>query len=163
MGEGEIKFQDEILAPSGEYLVKYTGKEPFRAMAITPKMLRDVMKIPGKDLFELDVRWDTSQDPRGFYGVWAGKRTEDRWTYTKLKIIVQGEQKVADKSGTVEIHIRGHLVTTYKFSNFVQRAFWWVYNFGFYYKHRRRLMDFAKDNMQEIKENYLRVLEILRE
>ena len=62
----KLKFQDEIQAPSGELYVKYSGKEPFKAMAMTPKMIRDVMKIPGKDLFELDVRWDISQDPRGF-------------------------------------------------------------------------------------------------
>ena len=158
-----VTFQDEILAPSGELLINYTGKEPFRAMAITPKMLRDVMKIPGKDLFELDIRWDTSSDPRGFYGVWLGRRTEDRWTETKLKIIVQGEQKVADRTGSCEIHIRGHLVTSYDFNNFIQRSFWWFYNKGFYYQQRRRYLEFAKDNMQEIKENYLRLLEIQRD
>lgn len=160
---GKLSFQDEILAPSGQYAITFTGKEPFKAMAITPKMLRDVMKIPGKDLFELDVRWDTSSDPRGFYGVWVGKRTEDRWTTTKIKIIVQGEQKTADKTGNVTIFIRGHIITNYEFSNFIQRSFWWFYNFGFYYKQRRQYLDFAKDNMQEIKENYLRVLEIMRE
>ncbi|MFC2143631.1 hypothetical protein ACFLQN_04505 [Candidatus Aenigmatarchaeota archaeon] len=159
---GELKIVDEVPSPSGILEIKYKGTNTFKAMAVAPKVLRAVMKIPGKDLFEFDVRWDTSVDPREFYGVWMGKRTEDRWTATKIKIFIQGNQGVKDKFGYVRIELRGHLETNYKFSNFIQRSFWWFYNYGFYYGQRRRYLDFARDNMQELKENFQQVLGIAK-
>lgn len=147
----KILIWDELLAPRAELTVSYTGKNPFLAVASAPKIIRDVMKIPGKDLLEPDIRWDVLKDMRGFYGIWVGKRREDRWSMTNLRLIIQGEQSTKDKTGWVVVRIKGQMETTYEYTNFLQRSFWWFFNYGFYYKQRRQYLEFSKDNAVEMK------------
>ena len=119
----KLKIVDEILTPAGEIMVKFKGKNPFASMAIAPTILKDVMKISSKDLFETEVKGDVASDPRSFFGRWMGKRTEDRWTRTVIKIIIQGEQHSTEKTGYAEIRLKGNVETEYGYSNFIQKSF----------------------------------------
>lgn len=159
----KITIIDDILAPSDKCIVRYKGPNPFVAFAMFPRVIRDVMKVTGKDTFETDVRWDSSEDPRGFYGMWYCKRGEDTWTKTQIRAIAQGAQSLKDKEGWLYLELKGNVITSYDYTNFVQRSFWWFYNRTFYYKQRRKYIDFAKDDIFRIRDRVLRALHIERE
>ena len=112
------------------------------------------MKISSKDLFEHDVRWDVSSDPRDFYGKWMGKRKDDRWTTSFIRVLVQGKQDSKTKEGNVDIQIKGTIKTKYQYSHFIQKWFWWTFNRSFYYKQRRMVLDANKDDMLLIKRKF---------
>src|SRR3989338_6835411 len=148
---GTIEIIDDILAPSDTLKFKFKGKNPFTAMAITPGLIKETMKISAKDLFEHDIRWDVSGEPRDFYGKWMGKRKDDRWTVSFIRVLIQGKQDSKTKEGNAEIQIKGTIKTEYNYANFIHKWFWWVYNRSFYYKQRRMYIDSNKDDMLTIK------------
>lgn len=156
----KLNIIDDLIAPSDRLKVKYKGPNPIALMDIVPGMIKDIMKIPGKDLLETDIRWDATDG--GFYGVWMGKRTEDRWSTTFLRVIVQGVQG-KDETGWFVVEIKGTLETGYQFSNFIQRSFWWVYNHGFYYRQRRQYLEQGKDDIFEMRDLVLNRFKIAQE
>jgi|GEM_PF-1244746 len=160
---GDITVIDDVLSPSDTIVVKYKGKNPFVAASVPTALIREVMKLPGKDILETDVRWEAmpGNTKRSFYGRWMGKRSEDRWTTTRLRIVVQGEQDPQDRIGWVIIELKGTLKTVYNYSNFLQKWFWYFYSRSFYNNQRRMYAEFAKDNLYEMKERYQRILGIL--
>ena len=154
----------DILAPSDAINIRFEGKNPFAGFAMFPRVIRDVMKITGKDTFETDVRWDVSGgDNKSFYGMWMGIRTEDRWTKTRIRTLGQGEQSSKTKEGWVTFEIKGTINTDYNYATFVQRAFWNVFEKTFYHKQRRAYTEFAKDNIFDVRDRVLRTLNIERD
>lgn len=156
----KLKIIEDIIAPSDRVKIRYDGQNPAALLGMVPDMIKTTMKIPGKDLLETDIRWDVTDG--SFYGVWMGKRVEDQWTTTFIRVIVQGVQ---DKEGRgwFTIEIKGTVETGYYFSNFVQRSFWWFYNYGFYYKQRRGYLEEAKDDIFEMKDFVLEKFKIGQE
>ncbi len=147
----ELNITDDILAPSDTLILKFKGKNPFLAVNITPGLIKDLMKISSKDLFEHHVKWDVTSDPRDFYGKWMGKRKDDRWTTSFIRVLIQGQQSSKEKEGWCTIQLKGFMRTKYEYSNFVQKWFWWVFNRSFYHKQRRMYLDANKDTMLDIK------------
>ncbi|MBI5398760.1 hypothetical protein HZB03_04820 [Candidatus Woesearchaeota archaeon] len=148
---GEIHIYDDILTPSEKLEISYAGKNPFLPMTATPSIIKEVLKNQSKDIHEFDVRWDGAGENRDFFGRWKTRRKEDQWTAVNIFITVTGTIKAADKTGNVKIAIKGYLETRYSFSNFIQKSFWWFYNYSFYFKQRRMYLEFAKDNMHDLK------------
>jgi hypothetical protein len=148
----KIEIIEDVLAPSDTLRIRFEGKNPFVAVTMARDLIRAVMKISSKDILETEVRWDLSGKIPGFFGKWMGRRTEDRWSRTNLRILVQGEQNSQDKTGWVMVQLKGTLVTTFEYSNFIQRSFWWFYNYTFYHKQRQKYLEFDKDNMYEMRE-----------
>ena len=159
----KISIIDDILAPREYLRLHYEGKNPFKAMTLAPDLLKGIMKIPSPALYETDVRWDISADPREFYGVWYGVRTEDRWSKSYIRMIVQGVQSMKDSTGWVEIIIKGTVETDYEYSHAIQRWFWWFFNYAFYLNQRRKYIDYAKESLYKIKDEMLYQLNILRD
>ncbi|MCX6819521.1 MAG: hypothetical protein NT129_06015 [Candidatus Aenigmarchaeota archaeon] len=160
---GKITIVDDLLAPQDYITVNYKGKNPFMVCTMFLGILRDVMKISSIDLYENDVRWDITDDPRTFYGVWFGKRGEDNWSTSRIKIRAQGAQSSKDKTGWITIMIKGWLETKHEYTNFIQKSFWWFFNYMFYYKQRRKYIEFSKDNIYQIREKITQILGISRE
>lgn len=154
----KITIQDEVLAPEGSPKINFEGKNPFVIVTMVPNLLRNTMKITGKDIHELEVRWDATADPREFYGRWQGKRAEDRWSNTRLRVIVQGAMSLKDRTGWISIEIKGFLDTNVNFNTFLQKAMWWIFFRTFYWKQRRRYLELAKDNLYTMKEAFIREL-----
>src|SRR3989338_2151903 len=117
---GKLKIIDDLMAPSDRLKVKYSGQNPAAIMGMVPEMIKNIMKIPGKDLLETDVRWDITDGC--FYGVWMGKRTEDQWSRSSIRVIAQGAQN-KEEFGNFSVEIKGVLETNYIFANFIQRSF----------------------------------------
>ena len=144
MGDHDLTIIDDLMAPSDRAKVTFRGSNPSAIMGMVPDMIKNIMKIPGKDLLETDIRWDITDG--SFYGVWMGKRTEDLWTRSYIRVIVQGVQN-KEGTGWFSIEIKGTLETNYTYANFIQRSFWWFYNYGFYYKQRRGYLENGKDDI----------------
>jgi hypothetical protein len=158
-----ITMSEDILAPSDTIKVSFKGKNP---LTVIPGMLAVIkynMKLSGKDMRETDLRWDTSSDPREFYGVWAGKKVNDRWTFTFVRVIAQGFENSTDKTGTITIWLKGSVETKFAYSNFIQKMFWFAYNYTFYWKQRRNYIERAKDDLYMIRDKLMSQLGILKE
>ena len=80
-----------------------------------------------------------------------------------MKITIQGAQSTKDLTGWVKIKIYGTVETKYEYSNFIQRSFWWTYNYLFYYKQRRDYIEYAKDLIYEMMDNFKEALGIEQE
>jgi hypothetical protein len=159
----KLEIHDDILAPGDTLTIKFKGKNPFTAMKIVPGLIKYGMKISSKDMYEHEVRWDITADPRDFYGKWMGKRADDNWTKSFIRAIVQGVQDSKTKEGNVTVQLKGWILTTYNYANFIQRWFWWIYNRSFYYKQRRMYIDGNKDTMIDIKTSIQKALGIAPE
>ncbi|MDI6720810.1 MAG: hypothetical protein QMD85_00365 [Candidatus Aenigmarchaeota archaeon] len=159
----KISIVDDIQLPLDTTVMRFEGKNPFKAFDMPRGLLRDVMKIPGKDILETDVRWDIFSDPRDFYGVWMGKRREDLWSRTEIRILIQGAMDMKTRVGWLDIRFKGVVATEYEYTNFIQRGFWWTYNRTFYYKQRRQYLEYGKDNIFEIKRRFQEALGIAPE
>ncbi|MBI2578224.1 MAG: hypothetical protein HYW26_00785 [Candidatus Aenigmarchaeota archaeon] len=158
----EVVWLDDVHAPA-EWVIRLRGKRPYQLAEMAPDILRRVMKVQTKNIFELDIRWDLTGDPRTFYGYWEGHRTEDQWTRTTLKITIQGEQSAADGTGTAHVRVRGVIATRYPYHNFIQRTFWWFYNRFFYYQQRRNYLFKTKDEILQMREIMLRTFGVNEE
>jgi len=157
----KLDIIDDILAPRDTLIVRFDGKNPFLATTMVPNMLRSVLKITSKDVLETDIRWDVAGgDMHEFYGKWMGKRKEDVWTMTKVRVIIQGAQHSKEKTGWARIEIKGFIQTRYAYSNFIQRSLWWFYNRVFYNQQRRMYIDKAKDDLYEMRDIFQRALGI---
>jgi len=153
-----LSISDDIFAPADTILLKFSGKNPFSVVPPMLKTLRYVMKLAGKDVRETDIRWDVTCDPKEFYGVWMGIKKNDRWTKTYYRILAQGVQSSTDKTGNITIRLKGYIKTNYEYSTFIQRSFWWFYNYMFYYRQRRMYLERAKDDVLMLKERLQRQL-----
>lgn len=161
MAKKSIKIIDTILAPREYILIKYKGKEPFTSVRIAIRVLRKVMKIPGSKVYEDHIKWDITGDPVfEFYGIWRGTRDEDRWTSTWIKIIIQGAYNKNDRMGWCNIWIKGHIETSYNYSNAFHRMFWLLFDYIFYYKQRRAYLEYAKQNILDIRDEFKSALGI---
>ncbi len=158
-----LSFVDDLMAPSNVAKIKTKCKNPAAIMNVAGKLIRDIMKITGKDIFELDVKWDATGENRTFYGIWTGKRKEDAWTVTNIRIIAQGEQTTTDLMGSVEVKIDGTLKTSYNYNNFIDKTFWFIFSRMFYDKQRQAYLEFGKDNQMKIKEKVMKMYGIAPE
>jgi hypothetical protein len=158
-----ITIAEDILAPNDTIKVSFKGKNPLTVVPGMLGLIKYIMKLSGKDMRETDVRWDTSTDPREFYGMWLGKRGNDRWTATFIRVIAQGFENSTDKTGTIDIWLKGYTETTFEYSNFLQKMFWFAYNYTFYWKQRRNYIERAKDDLYVIRDRLMNQLGILKE
>jgi hypothetical protein len=152
---GNLKITDDLLAPSDTLKFRYTGPNPTAVLPMIPDLIKNTMKISAKDLLETDIRWDVTGKVTTFYGIWMGKRTEDRWTKTFIRVIIQGELNPENKVGSFDMQIKGTIETDYNYSNFFQRSFWWFYNRQFYHNQRRGYIDEGKTDMLDMKAEIL--------
>ncbi|MBI4018610.1 MAG: hypothetical protein HY368_03300 [Candidatus Aenigmarchaeota archaeon] len=158
----EVVWVDDFYYPS-EWTIRIRTRKPFQLVEMVPDLIRRMMKVTSKDVYEHDVRYDITVDPRTFYGFWEGRRQDDKWTRTTLRITVQGEQASTDAMGTAHVRFRGTVTTRYPYNNFIQRTFWWFYNRFFYYRQKRQYIFRIRDEVFQIKERMLKTFGVSEE
>ena len=161
--ENEIKIQDDLLAPSSKYVVKFKGHKPFEVINMLPRLVKNILHISSKDFWEEDIRWDITEEPREFFALLRSRKRFDKWSKVELKFTIRGHQSSKDGFGDIEVEIEGTLDTKYLYSNFLQRGLWWSFNRMFYHKQRRMYMDEGQDFCKKIKIETQRKLGILPE
>jgi len=155
-----IKIADDILSPKNKIRISYKGKNSFFPVTIIPTMLKDILRISGKDLFAKDLRWDATADAKQCYCVWYAKYEEDRWTDIMFKVTLQGAQNSSDKMGWINIDLEGKVTTEFEYSNFLQKALWFIFNRMFYYKQRRMYMEEGKEYIYKFREELLHAMKL---
>ncbi len=157
----KLVITEDLMAPRDTVIVRFQGKNPAAIALMVPRVLIDVLKVSAKDILETDIRWDTTNpEMRDFYGRGGGERKEDRWTGTLIRVVMQGQQHPKEHTGWVRIELKGSLTTSYEYSNFIQRMFWWFYNLTFYNKQKRAYLEEAKDMIFELRTIFQRTLGI---
>ena len=68
-----------------------------------------------------------------------------------------------ERMGKVIIKMRGYLRTNFAYGNPITKNIWWMYNYAFYWKQRRALLDFSRDNIMQIRQEILSAYNILKE
>ena len=164
IGKYKYKIEDVILSPREEMTIEFSGYNPFLICTIARNLLRDILKISGSGIREDDVRWDKS-DPnkRWFYGVWRGTIEEDKWTFYWVRIAAEGSYNVKDRMGSVKIQLRGHMFTKVDFSNPISLSLWKLFNYVFYWKQRRKYLEWEKDILNLFKQEILKAYGIYQE
>jgi hypothetical protein len=157
---GSLKFKDQLLAPERKIVISYKGKNPFKPCPMARQLLKYRMKISSKDIWEDESRWDVTGDPRDFYHVIRARREMDNWSYIYIRLRIQGAQHSTDRTGWVKIWLEGWVETKFDYSNFIQRSLWLLFNYLFYYKQRRKYLDFGKDMIYQIRQDLMEALGI---
>ena len=148
---GKFIIRDHLLAPRYKISMRFKCKNPFLIHDIIQKLLQDVLKVTGKDVYEHRVTWDDTSVNREFFGHWHGQDECDRWSMKYITVKAQGAQNAETKMGWVQIWIEGELVTEFSYSNPFQRFFFEMFRRVFYSKQRREYIEEANDNIKEIK------------
>lgn len=157
----KLDFTEEALAPMTDLVVEFSGLDSFKIMPVASRLMRDVMKITTVQLREDVIRWDTTGENREFYGIFRGFRTEDQWTKSIMRIVVQGEMG-KDRMGWVRIKIKGAIKTSVESPTPLHKWLWNIWNYTFYYKQRRAYIDALKDDILAVREKILEMYGIAR-
>jgi len=157
---GKLEIVDDLLLPNETIVLRYTGPNPLRVCNLIPDLAEVVLEIEAKDVIEKVFKFDATGDPRWFYDVLSCQKGFDRWTKFARRFLVQGEQEVKTGKGNVEIRITGWLITSFEYSNFLQRAFWLFFNHAFYYRVRRRYYYIARDYLMRMRSELMEALGI---
>ena len=157
---GKLEIVDDIFAPHETIVLNFEGENPFAVYGIIRDLAEKIFQIEAKDIYEKIFKYDITGDPRWFYNVTSWRKDFDKWTGMIVRILLQGEQHTQTKWGNVSIQITAWLVTSYQYSNFIQRAFWSLYNRTFYYKTRRRYFNLARGMVLSFKDQLAEALGI---
>lgn len=155
-----FRVEDEVLAPHNIVTLRYSGINPFMIYKRVSPLMQLIFQIKGKDIIESDFRWDTSEDPRGFYiRIW-GERTFDQFTKLIIYVKLEGAQPTdVSKPGKMTIEFSGRLITSFPSESVIQKfvvlPFAWIYYRIFYKDVRRRFLDMSKRDLERL-ENELR-------
>ena len=151
MADNKISFHEDVLAPSAVLIIEFSGKNPVWILGKAVKLLRDTMKVSTVNTREDDIKWDiTNPEKKSFYGFWRCNRGEDNWSKTWLKIVAQGDVN-REGYGSVKIKLEGWIDTKVEFGSPISRWLWMLWNYTFYWKQRRAYVDFAKDEIYQMK------------
>jgi len=117
------KIEDDCLAPGNKYRVEYVGPNPFKVSNMIKELLRRVIEVETKDVWERDFRWDVTGDPRGFFNRWYVFKTRDAYTRVFFEITFQGLQPAdPTKDGKLVILLGGRVRTNFPLNTAFKRS-----------------------------------------
>jgi len=151
----DLVLKSDILAPEHEKTLKFSLYHPSKILGMVPELIKDIFRIGGTNLFEDEIKWDTSGDITKFYGSWRGKDGKDVRTTVWPKVKVLGEQSPKDKKGSITILISAELIVKFPYKNILEKALARLYSYWFYSEKRRKYTVEAKDKL-DVLENEIR-------
>jgi hypothetical protein len=152
----ELKITTDVFAPEAVKVINITTDHPSKLLSYMPKLLQDIFRLGGSDVFEDQIKWDASETEKiYFWGAWRAKIGKDARSTAWFDIKVQGEQNVKDKFGKATIKITASLTSTWKFSSAIERAWSYFYLNYVYADRRRKYIEEVKRNVGTL-ENELR-------
>jgi len=117
------KIEDDCLAPGNKYRVDYIGPNPFRIANAIKGILRRVMEVETKDVWERDFRWDNTGDPRGFFNRWYVLKPRDLYSKVFLEVTLQGLQPSdPNKDGKLVMLIGGRVRTDFNLNSAFKKS-----------------------------------------
>ena len=148
-------IQDNVLAPRHELIMEYTIQNPLQIYPQVDTMMRLIFESKGTHMYEPDFRWDTTEDPRGFFIKVYTERGLDQFTRFKVEVLLWGKQPAdKTKSGSVKIVINGRIVTRFPTDNIFQKVFmqpfFYFYSKAYYNKIRRQHLKWVRDGIMKL-------------
>jgi len=159
-------IEDDCLAPERYIKITYRGPNPFSAYQSSLAICRKYLEIDAADYWEREFRWDSSEDPRGFYIRSIVQKSMDSKSKIYFEIIMQGKQpKDSSKEGELVILIGAKLTTEYRQETPFQKSEFYknllrIYNLFFYFKVRRRYLQLCKELCEKLRDAYKELLKI---
>ncbi len=154
MANKELYYSDMVFAPHEMKKITYRGPNPLGFKDKMVELLKHVLEIGSPDVWEKDVRWDTTDG--SFYYEVEANRAFDRWTSLKFKMRAWGQQgDDPQKMGHMTLKYGGVLETRVPYSHSIHKSFWWTYSYLFYNKQRTKYFEVSKKMLMTI-ENALR-------
>lgn len=154
----------DILAPKGAILIEYTGPNPFSVYKQVDPLLKRLFEGKGTHMYEPVFKWDTSEDPNGFYFVVYFERNLDKFSKFRVTVTGQGAQpKDPTKNGWVRLLIGGFVTTSIKSSTIRDKTmypFLLAYMYSFYNNVRRRyILDLGRriEELEAELRNFLKI------
>lgn len=157
---GKLLIIDDILAPEETIVISYKGDNPIKICDKIKGWLRRIFMVETKDLYERIFKISKLGEVRDFYNMWHVEKGKDSWSKIFCKVIIDGKQDWKTKKGSVKIEITAWLQTKYEYNNFLQRAFWLIYNRLFYYKQRRVYIQEGRMLVEALKNEIYKALGI---
>lgn len=151
----EWKFVEDVFVPEYLKTITITVPNPARLINEIPKMMVEIFRKTGPDLYEDIIKWDVSDDPIDFYGTWRIRDVKDARSTMWGTVIIHGKQNKKDKNGNVTIWLRGSLITKIPYTTPIDKTIAWVYTKFFYAERRRAYLAKAKEHFDRL-ENELR-------
>lgn len=155
-----LEIVDDVLAPDEAIVITYKGDNPMKVCKMIRDWLRRVFMVETKDIYERIFKVSKVEEPRGFYNMWHVEKSEDKWTKVFCKVVIDGYQDTKTKKGKVRIEITAWIRTKYTYSNFLQRAFWLIFNRILYYKRRRAYIEKGRMYVEALKDEIYKELGI---
>jgi hypothetical protein len=158
------RLEDDCLAPAGNIVVEFKGKNPFAVYKALKDVLKKVFGVGASALWERDFRWDITSDPRPFFVRYFVNKSIDMRSKVLAEIILEGEQPSdPEKEGKIKITLRGKLITEYERKTAIQnlpiyQGLLWIYNFFFYNKVRRNYLALCTDWLTKLEEEFRSIL-----
>lgn len=156
----DLVLKSDILAPEPEKTLKFSLYHPSKILGMVPELIKEIFKISGTNLFEDEIKWDTSGNVTKFYGSWRGKDAKDARATVWSKIKVLGEQSPKDKKGSIEILISGELIVKLPYKNILEKAIARLYSYWFYSEKRRKYTTEAKGRLDILENEIRRIFEV---
>ncbi len=155
-----IEIVDDILAPEESIVISYKGDNPIQICFKISDWLKKIFLVESKDIYERKFKISKLSDVRDFYNMWHVEKDKDKWSTIYCKVTITGKQSWKTKKGSIRIEITAWLRTSYEYSNFIQRAFWLIFNRIFYYKKRRGYVQEGRMLVEALKDEIYNTLKI---
>jgi hypothetical protein len=144
-------LEDDCLAPTAKMQINYTGPNPIKLFKEIKPMLLRIFEVSGKDVWERDFRWDTTEDPRSFFIRLYVDKALDQRSGLLIEIIFQGKQPSdPTKDGRMTVTLNGRLKTEFEMNRPIYRAAWWFYNKFFYGSVRRNYLKLCNEWLEKL-------------
>lgn len=156
----DLVLKSDILAPEPEKTLKFSLYHPSKILSMIPELIKEIFRISGTNLFEDEIKWDTSGDITKFYGSWRCKDTKDARATVWPKVKVMGEQSPKDKKGSITIWISGELIVKLPYKNILEKSLARLYSYWFYSEKRRKYIAEAKDKLDVLENEMRRIFEV---
>lgn len=152
---GDYVIIDNVLAPKGKEVMELVVPNPFSLCNKLSALLQTIFHGRGLNVFEDQLNWDTTSDPRGFYLSMRFENPLDVYTKGKVNIKINGKQPVDEKKpGPLFIEFTANIDTKFPASTPFQKIFLmpflYLYNMAIYNKTRRRYIEIYKTYMEEL-------------
>jgi hypothetical protein len=146
MATTSVVIEDELFAPRETVTIEFKGPNPISVYKSLDELARRMLEAKGTNTFEVDFRWDTTQDPRPFFVNYFIEKPFDKFTKFRVDFKFYGAQPTdPKKEGALKLEIRGRIRTEFKVADWNKwffKTFYYFYHVAYYNARRRRYLEY---------------------
>ena len=161
----KLMMQDDCFGPYGKTELKFKGLNPLNIYRKTTGIVMEIFELEEKDVWERDFRWDTTDEPRGFYIRIIANKGMDIHSTMRVEITFQGKQPSdPTKEGQMTIGFYARMNTSFEMNTWFRKlpiyyGFLRLYNFLFYNQARRTYLKYCREYTQRLMQTFREMME----